>query len=204
VGAGLVASLARPGGNVTGLASMNDELSGKRLQLLKETLPRLSRVALLWERASDAGQLRATETAAKMLHVSTHTVEIRGANDYEAGFRGAQAAGAQGIIVLASPLFYADRARIVQLAARDRLPAMYHHKDFVVDTGGLMSYGADFRDLFRRAATYVDKILKGVNPADLPVQQPTRFELAINMKTAKALGLTIPQSVLFRADQVIR
>ena len=204
VGAGLVASLARPGGNVTGLASLNDELSGKRLELLKEALPRVARVGLLWDPYTDAGQLRATDAAGRALGTQVQTLEARGADDFESAFLAAQKGRAQAIIVLSSPLLYAHRARIVELAARNRLPAMYYHKDFVVDVGGLMAYGAHLEDLYRRAATYVDKILKGAKPADLPVEQPTRFELVVNVKTAKALGLTIPPSVLVRADQVIQ
>jgi ABC-type uncharacterized transport system substrate-binding protein len=201
---GLVASLARPGGNVTGLTTQSDELPGKWMQLLKETVPRISRVALLWHPESSAESVRASETAARSLRIRLQTLKVGRPDDFAAAFAEAQKNHTEAIIVLGGAFFYTHRARLVELAAKHRLPTMYGQKAFVVDAGGLMSYGANFHDLFRRAAGYVDKILKGAKPADLPVEQPTKFELAINLKTAKALGLTIPPSVLFRADEVIQ
>jgi len=203
VGRGLVASLARPGGNVTGFASQNDELPGKWMELLREALPRISRVAVLWDPDSDAGQLRAARLAAQTLGVQLHVLKVRRLDDVGAAFAEAESNRAEGLIVLGSPFLFTQRTRIVALAAKQRLPTLYHQKEFVVGSGGLMSYAADFEDLFRRAAGSVDKILKGTKAADLPIEQPTKFELVINLKTAKALGLTIPPSLLARADQVI-
>jgi putative ABC transport system substrate-binding protein len=204
VGEGIVASLARPGGNVTGLAFLSEGLPGKWVELLKEVLPGMSRVAVLWHPATEAGQLRVSETAARSLGVRLRALKVRRPDEFSPAFAEAQRNHAECLIVLSSPFFYAHRTRLVELAAKHRLPRMYHQQDFVVGSGGLMSYGPNLRDLFRRAATYVDKVLKGAKPADLPIEQPTRFELVINMKTAKALGLTIPQSVLARADEVIQ
>jgi putative ABC transport system substrate-binding protein len=201
---GLVASLARPGGNVTGLATQNEELAGKRMELLKETLPRLSRVAALWEPASDNGQLRASEAAARSLGLRLQVLKVKRPDDFGTAFAEAQKNRAEALIVLSSSVSFVHRTRLVELAAKQRLPTMYPQQEFVVGSGGLMSYGADFHDLFRRAATYVDKILKGTKPGDLPVEQPTKFELVINLKTAKALGLTIPQSLLAQADEIIQ
>jgi putative tryptophan/tyrosine transport system substrate-binding protein len=207
VGLGLAASLARPGGNVTGLITQNDELTGKWLELLKETLPRVSRVAVLWDVASSPQQLSGSESAARALGLRLHALKVRRGEDFATAFAEAQKTRAEALVVLASPVLWAHRTLLVELAARHRLPTMYHQKDFVVGSGvgsgGLMSYGADLADMFRRAATYVDKILKGARPSDLPIEQPTKFELVINLKTAKTLGLTIPPSVLARADQVI-
>jgi putative tryptophan/tyrosine transport system substrate-binding protein len=201
---GLVASLARPGGNATGFATQNDELPGKWMELVKETLPRVSRVAALFHPTYDGDvQLKASEAAARSLDVRLQTLKVERPDDFVKAFAEIQKNRAEALIVSSSPLFSAQRARLVEFAAKYRLPTIYHQKEFVVGSGGLMSYGPDFRDLFRRSATYVDKILKGAKPADLPVQQPTKFELVINLKTAKAIGLTIPQSVLGRADQVI-
>jgi len=204
VGLGLVASLARPGGNVTGFASLNEALPGKWMELLKETLPMVSRVAVLWDPASSTDPLRASEAAARALGVRLQTLKVGRPEVFGPAFVEAQENRAEGLVVLSSSFFYAHRARLVELAAKHRLPTMYFNKDIVVGSGGLMSYSADFHDLFRRAATYVDKILKGAKRADLPVEQPTKFELVINLKTAKALGLRIPQSVLIRADEVIQ
>ena len=198
---GFVQSLNRPGGNVTGFASQNDELPGKWTELLKEVLPKMSRVAVLWDPTSDASQLRAAEVGAKQIGVALHVLRVSRPEDFPAAFAEAQNTG-DGLVVLSAAVFAEHGAQLVALAVKHRLPTMYHQKDFVTG-GGLMSYGADIRDLFRRAAKYVDKILKGSKPADLPVQQPTKFELVINLKTAKALGLTIPPSLLQRADQVI-
>ena len=204
VKSGLVASLARPGGNITGLTSISTELSGKRLELLKEVVPRLLRVGTLWDPAAPDAALKwsETEVAARSLGLKLQSLEVRGPDDFESAFRTATKERAQAIITLRNPLLVLNGKRIAALAAKSRLPAVYDERSFV-DDGGLMSYGANLEDLYRRAATYVDKILKGAKPADLPIEQPTRFELVINMKTAKALGLTIPQSVLFRADRVI-
>jgi putative ABC transport system substrate-binding protein len=202
---GLVASLARPGGNVTGFATLYDELPGKWVELLKETLPTVSRVAVLWDRAGgEPRQVKTSEIAARSLGVRLQVLEVARPDDFGTAFTEAQKNHAEALVVLSSAFFFAHRTRLVELAAKHRLPAMYHQKEFVVSSGGLMSYGPDFHDLFRRAAIYVDRILRGAKPADLPVERPTKFELIINLKTAKALGLTIPQSVLLRADEIIQ
>jgi putative ABC transport system substrate-binding protein len=202
---GLVASLARPGGNATGFATQNDELPGKWMELVKEALPKVSRVAVVWHPAYDGGvQLKATEAAARSLGVRLQALKVERPDDFVTAFAEVQKNRAEALIVSSSALFYVHRTRLVEFAAKHRLPTIYHQSEFVVGSGGLMSYGADFHDLFRRSATYVDKILKGAKPGDLPVQQPTKFELVINMKTAKALGLTIPQSLLLRADEIIQ
>ena len=202
---GLVASLARPGGNATGFATQNDELPGKWMELVKETLPKVSRVAVLFHPTYDGGvQLKASEAAARSLGVRLQALKVERPDDFVTAFAEVQKNRAEALIVSSSGLFYLHRTRIVEFAAKHRLPTIYHQSGFVVGAGGLMSYGPDFHDLFRRSATYVDKILKGAKPGDLPVQQPTKFELVINLKAAKALGLTIPQSLLQRADQVIQ
>ncbi len=206
VQSGLVASLARPGGNVTGLSIFAPELEGKRLELLKEAVPRLSRVALLWNPANPALTVvfQQTQIAAKALRLTPQpVVEVRRVDDFELAFATIAGARPQALVVLVDRLLLAHRRRIVDFAANSRLPAMYGYRDYV-DAGGLMSYAPSNIDLFRGAAIYVDKILKGANPANLPVQQPAKFELIINLKTAKALGLTIPQSLLRRADELIR
>src|SRR5215470_5397580 len=182
---GLVASLARPGGNVTGLTSLSEELPGKWMELVKETLPRVSRVAVLWDPAGDPGQVKISELAARSLNVRLQVLKVGRSDGIEGAFTGAKENHAEALIVLGSPVFYAHRTRLIELAARRRLPTIYPQREFVAGAGGLMSYGADYRDQFRRAATYVDKILKGAKPADLPVQQPTKFELVVNLKTAK-------------------
>lgn len=205
VGSGLVASLARPGGNVTGLSTFaGPEMSGKQLELLKEIVPKLTHVVVLANPANPptAGFLREAERAARSLGVQLRIVEARSPNDLDGAFSTIKKERAGALLVIADPVLVKNRSRIVAFAASSRLPAMYPYSLFV-GVGGLMSYGANVTDLFRRAATYVDKILKGAKPADLPVEQPTKFELVINLRTAKALGLTIPQSVLIRADQVI-
>jgi putative ABC transport system substrate-binding protein len=205
VGTGLVASLARPGGNVTGFAFQSEELPGKWVELLKEAFPRLARAAVLWHPPTTlGGQLRVSEVAARSLGVRLQTLKVQRSDDLPVAFADARKERAEVLIALASPFFFAHRTRLVELAARHRLPTMYFQREFVVGSGGLMSYGPNLRDLFRRAAGYVDKILKGAKPADLPVEQPTKFELVVNLKTAKALGLTIPPSVLARADEVIQ
>jgi putative ABC transport system substrate-binding protein len=201
---GLVASLARPGGNATGFATQNDELPGKWLELVKETLPRVSRVAGLFHPTYDGGvQVKASESAARSLGVHLQVLKVESPDDFLGAFAEIQKNRAQALVVSSSPLFYLHRTRLIELAAKHRLPTIYHQSEFVVDSGGLMSYGPDFRDLFRRSATYVDKILKGAKPGDLPVEQPTKFELVINRKTVKTLGLTIPQSLLLRADRLV-
>ena len=204
VGSGLIASLARPGGNLTGLASQTDELPGKWMELLKETLPRLSRVAVLLDPANDIGQLKASEAAARSLGVHLQVLKVASPDDFGTAFAEAQKNRADALITLASPFLYAHRTRLVEPAAKHRLPTMYNNADFVVGSGGLRSYGPSFPDMFRRAAVYVDKILKGAKPADLPVEQPMKFELVINLKAAKQIGLTIPPNVLARADKVIK
>ena len=205
VGNGFVASLARPGGNITGLSTLAPEISGKQLELLKEIVPRLSRVAVLGSSAQpgNAQSLRATELAAGALGVQLQYLDILGPKDIETAFRAASKGRADAVLVLASPVLNSQRARVVDLAVKSRLPAIYPNPEFVED-GGLMTYGVSITDLFRRAATYVDKILKGAKPPDLPVEQPMKFELVINLKAAKQIGLTIPQSVLYRADKVIK
>jgi putative ABC transport system substrate-binding protein len=206
LGTGFVASLARPGGNVTGNSAISPELSGKRLELLREVVPGLSRVAFLWNPDVRGAVLdyNQTEGAARSLRLQLLSVEVPRAEDLDRAFSAVTKGRAQALIVPGlNPVLFANRGQIVSFAQRNRLPSMYAQKEYV-DAGGLMSYGPSSADLWRRAATFVDKILKGAKPADLPVEQPTRFELVINMKTAKALGLTIPQSVLLRADQIIQ
>ncbi len=204
VGTGLVASLARPGGNITGLTLISSELSGKRLELLKTVVPRVSRIAVLSNptAAASALQMKETEVAARVLGVQLQPLEVRGPDDFETAFQAATKAGAGALITLDDALIFTHRARTVKLAAKSQLPAIYGYREFV-DAGGLMSYAANLVDMYRRAAVYVDKILKGAKPADLPVEQPMKFELVINLKTAKALGITFPPSLLLRADQVI-
>jgi putative ABC transport system substrate-binding protein len=201
---GLAASLARPGGNVTGLTILSDELPGKWMDLLKEVIPGISRVAVLSEPQFTADQLRVSEAAARSLGLRLQVLNVRRQDELETAFAEAKKNRAEALIVLSSALFFVDRAAVVALAAKQRLPTIYHQKEFVVGSDGLMSYGPDFSDLFRRAAGYVDKILKGAKPGDLPIERPTKFELVINLKTARTLGLTIPQSLLQRADAVIR
>jgi putative ABC transport system substrate-binding protein len=205
VGAGLVASLARPGGNLTGLSLMSPELAGKRLELLKEAVPMASRVGVLFNPAS-TGEVplwRETEGAARALGVQLHALEVRRADDLERAFATATSAGVGALIVWRDFLIETHRIRTLQLAAQSRLPVMSELREFVED-GGLLAYGPSLPDSFRRAATYVDKILKGATPGDLPMEQPTKFELVLNLKTAQALGLSIPPTLLFQADEVIR
>jgi putative tryptophan/tyrosine transport system substrate-binding protein len=208
VGDGLVASLARPGGNITGLTFLGPELVPKRLELLKEALPGVSRVAALWhpgaygERTMSA-MVQETEAAARTLGMHLQLVEVRGPDEFDRAFATITSAHADALLVLPSAMLFNERRRLVDLAARHRLPAMYQLGEFV-ELGGLMAYGASITDLVRRSATHVDKILKGATPADLPVEQPTKFELGINLKTAKALGLTMPPTLLFQADKVIQ
>ena len=205
-GAGFVASLARPGGNVTGLSTLSPELSGKRLELLREVVPGLSRVALLWNPDSRGNLLdyKETEVVARSLHMELQSVELSRVEDLDDAFSAVTNGRAQALIVPGgNPVTVTKRAQVASFAQRSRLPSMFGAREYV-DEGGLMSYGPSVVDLFRRATTYVDKILKGAKPADLPVEQPTKFELVINLKTAKALGLTIPPALLRRADHVIQ
>ena len=202
VGVGLVASLAHPGGNVTGISSVGADLAAKRLELLKQFIPSLSTITFIWRDAPiGRAQLRETEAAARMLGIQIHTAEIRGLDDLGKVF---QTAGtrAQAVVVPRNPITFEHRRRVADLAAQHRLPAIYDDAEFA-EAGGLLTYGPSLRENYRRAAHFVDKILKGARPADLPVEQPTKFELVINLKTAKALGLTIPPPLLLRADQVI-
>src|SRR5258707_1121229 len=204
VGLGLVASLARPGGNVTGLSYFNEAIIAKRVQLLKECVPGLAQIAVLRNPsvAVHATFWQETEVAARTLGVALQPLDVRGPEDFEAAFAAATRGNAHALVAFDDPLTVAYRPRIVALAASSRLPAMYGFREFP-DEGGLMSYGASFVDLLRRAATFVDKILKGAKPADLPIEQPTKFELVINRKTANALGLTVPPTLLAQADEVI-
>ncbi|MBI3706662.1 MAG: ABC transporter substrate-binding protein [Proteobacteria bacterium] len=204
VGAGLVASLARPGGNVTGLSRLAPEAEEKRLELLKETLPKASRVAFLWDPANPGLTIRykAGEVAARALGIELQSLEVRRPDQLRSALEAAVRERA-GALIVPSPMVSAHRSRIVDLAGNKRLPLIYDTREFVDEVGVLMSYGSSLADSWRRAAIYVDKILKGANPSDLPVEQPTKFELVINLKTAKALGLTIPPSILVRADEVI-
>jgi ABC-type uncharacterized transport system substrate-binding protein len=208
VSSGLVTSLARPGGNVTGLSLLFPELIGKCLELLKQAVPGASRIAVLQQRTAVPERTQArivgeAEVAARALGVRPHFVWVQGPADIDRAFSEATKAHAGALAVLSTPMFSSERRRLVDLAAKTRLPTVYSFSIYV-EAGGLMSYGPSVPDLARRAATYVDKILKGAKPADLPVEQPTKFELVINLKTAKALGLTIPQSLLARADEVIQ
>jgi putative ABC transport system substrate-binding protein len=202
---GLVASLARPGGNITGLSLLAPEIVGKQLQLLKEAVPKVSRVAVLCNPAnlSSAPQLREAEVAARPLGVRLQILEARSPDEFESAFAAMTRERVGSLLVLGDPLFFQQRTRLADLAAKSRVPAMYGVSEHA-EAGGLIAYSANVSDVYRRAATYVDKILKGAKPADLPVEQPTTFELVINLKTARALGLTIPQTVLIRADQVIQ
>jgi putative tryptophan/tyrosine transport system substrate-binding protein len=204
VGSGLIASLARPGGNITGLATLAPELSGKQLELLKEIVPTLARVAVLESpgNSGNAPSLRETERAGQAFDVKIQRIDITH-NDIESAFQMATNARADAILVLSSPFATSQRKKITTLAAQNRLPAVSDRVEFVED-GGLMTYSVSSTDLFRRAAIYVDKILKGSTPADLPVEQPTKFELVINLKTAKQIGLTVPPNFLARADRVIK
>ena len=205
VRSGFVASLARPGGNVTGLSALTTELSGKRLELLKEIVPRLSRVAVLgFSNNPDNDQaVREVELAAGALRVQLHYLDVPGPSEIENVFRAAIKGRAEAVLLLAGSVFILQRKQIAVLAAKSRMPAMYPRNEYVED-GGLMSYATSLTDLSRRTATYVDKILKGAKPAELPVEQPTKFGLLINLKAAKQIGLTIPPNVLARADKVIK
>ena len=202
---GLVASLARPGGNITGLSEITPEMAGKRLELLKEIVPKLSRVAMLWDPGNDASALswKEVQSPARQLGLHLHSLEARSPKDFDRAFEDATKARAGALGVMPAQLFGANLKRIADLAAKSRLPSIWHLSEFV-DSGGLAAYGPDRSDQFRRAAIYVDKILKGAKPAELPVEQPTKFEFVINLKAAKHIGVTIPPNVLARADRVIK
>jgi putative tryptophan/tyrosine transport system substrate-binding protein len=206
VGAGLVASLARPGGNISGLTQdVGDELWGKRLELLKEVVPKLSRVAILWRPSFEpnATRKKPTEEVAQKLGLVVRFTEFQEADDFKNAFASMGKERVGGVLVFGDPVAFERRAQIADFAVRNRLPTIYNIREFV-EVGGLMSYGASLADQWRRAATYVDKILKGAKPAELPVEQPMKFELIINLKTAKQIGVTIPPNVLARADKVIK
>jgi putative ABC transport system substrate-binding protein len=205
VGSGFIASLARPGGNVTGLSTLAPEISGKQLELLKEILPKLARVTVIGtsSRQGTAQSLKELQSAAAVLGVKVQYLDVEHPKDIEIAFRAATKDRADAFLVLQSPLFNPQRVQIAEFALKNRLPAIYPRREFV-EEGGLMSYGVSISDLDRRAATYVDKILKGAKPANLPVEQPTKFEFIINLKTAKQIGLTIPPNVLARSDKVIK
>jgi len=205
VGTGLVSSLARPGGNITGLSVMTPDLNGKRLELLKEAFPGVARVAFLGGTGGTRGNLPLTEmeAAAKALGVRLLSAEVRTLDDLDSAFARAKREGAQALITTPSPLINTQQPQVLDFAAKNRLPAMYPTSEFV-EAGGLMSYAPNYTDLFRRAADFVDRILKGTKPADIPVEQPTKFEFAINLKAAKQIGVTIPPKVLAQADRVIK
>jgi len=205
VAVGLVDSLARPGGNITGVTNVSSVLAGKRLELLKETVPKLSRVAVHWypEVPGSKLQWQESQLAGRELGLELYSMEVSNADKYDDAFKGALKARSTALAVTLNPLAVSNRKLIADLAAKNRLPAIYPGQDFV-HSGGLMSYGPDRAEPYRRVAVYVDKILKGAKPADLPVEQPTKFELMINLKTAKALGLTIPPIVMMRAERVIK
>ena len=203
-GSGLVASVGRPGGNVTGLSLLAPEITARQLQLLREAVPKAVRVAVLSNptNAYTAVLIKEAEAAARSLAVRVQLLGVREANAFDRAFSAVRKERADALLVLADPTFVFHRTRIVEFANQNRLPAMYPHREYA-EAGGLMAYGTDLRDNYRRGASYVDKILKGAKAADLPVEQPTKFELVINVKTARVLGLTIPQSLLLRADQII-
>ncbi len=205
VGLGFATSLARPGGNITGLSSLSPELSGKRLELLKEAVPKLARIAVLWNVANPGTVIAFQELqdAARVLKLRVQSLEVRQTEDLAPAVKAVTRQRTVGLLTLLDPLVVSQRTRIVELAAEKRLPAMYPTKEFV-EAGGLMAYGPDLVDSYRRAAIFVDKVLKGAKPADLPVEHPTKFNFAVNLKTAKALGITFPPFILIRADQVIQ
>jgi len=204
VGSGLVSSLARPGGNITGLSLMAPDLDGKRLELLKEAFPKVARVAFLWEGGSRGNPvLTGMEPAGKALGLKLQSLPVRGLDDFEGAFARAKRDGAQALITAPGPLINTQRRQVLDFAAKNRLPAMYPVSEFV-EAGGLMSYAPNYTDSWRRAADFVDKILKGTKPAEIPVEQPMKFEFVISLKAAKQIGLTVPPNVLVRADKVIR
>jgi ABC-type uncharacterized transport system substrate-binding protein len=205
VGIGYVASLARPGGNITGLSFMLTEVSGKRLELLQEAVPKLSHVAVLWNPAVPSSTLgfKETQTAAHALGLPLQSLEVRGPDEFDQAFAAMTREHADALVVLSNPLFFGHRRQLAELAVKHRLPAIFLFREYV-EAGGLMAYGANLNAMYRRAAYYVDRILKGTKPADLPVEQPTKFELVINLKTAKALEIAVPPSLLLLADEVIQ
>jgi putative ABC transport system substrate-binding protein len=203
VGEGLVSNLARPGGNVTGLSNLSPDLSGKRIEILQEAFPKIARVAVLVAPSEEGGQLKATDDSARTLKLQIQAFEVHSRNDIENAFKTMKKQSHDAFIVFGSGVTFEHRKFLADQLARTRRPAMLPHSAFV-ESGGLMSYGPNFSDLYRRAAVYLDKILKGTKPADLPVEQPKKFEFIINLKTAKQIGLTIPPNVLARADRVIR
>ena len=205
VGTGLVSSLARPGGNITGLSIMAPDLDGKRLELLKEAFPKVARVVFLWDAGGSRGNpaLIDMEAAAKALGVKLLSLEVRGLGDFESAFARAKRDGAQALITVSGPAIITAQRQVFEFAAKNRVPAMYPNSEYV-EAGGLMSYGPSFTDLFRRAADFVDKILKGTKPAEIPVEQPTKFEFVVNLKAAKQIGVTVPPNVLARADRVLK
>ena len=205
VGSGFVASLSRPGGNITGLSTLAPELSGKRLELLREVIPKLARVAIVGTstQPGHAQAIKELELAAEAFKVQIQYLDVLDSKDIETAFRGATKARADGVLTLTSPLLSSQRARLAELAVKNRIPAIYNDIQFV-EAGGLICYGVSFLHLDRHAATYVERILKGAKPADLPVEQPTKFEFVINLKAAKQIGLTIPPNMLVRADKVIK
>jgi putative tryptophan/tyrosine transport system substrate-binding protein len=205
VGSGLVTNLAHPGGNVTGLSLMSTDLNAKRLQLLKEAIPRLTRVAILWnpDTPYHTKVVEDLKAVAPLLSIELSFVGVRTPEEFGPAFSAISQAHAQALYVIDDPFFFTHRMTLLKLASKVRLPAVYGQRPFA-DPGGLMSFGPNFGDVFRRSAAYVDKILKGAKPGDLPIEQPTKFEFVVNLKTAKALGITIPQSILVRADEVIR
>jgi putative ABC transport system substrate-binding protein len=204
VATGLVESLARPGGNVTGLSQMTVEMVGKRLELLREMVPKLSRVAVLWNPQGAAATLnwKEIQLPARQMGVQLHSLEVRSPDDFDQALEDATRARADALFIIADPVVVTNLKRIADLAAKSRLPSIFQLSEFA-DAGGLVAYGPDLADMFRRAATFVDKVLKGAKPGDLPIEQPTKVELVVNLKTAKALGITVPQSVRLRADRVI-
>jgi putative tryptophan/tyrosine transport system substrate-binding protein len=204
VGTGIVGSLAHPGGNITGLSQMNPDLVGKRLELIKEIVPNPSPMAVLWNPDDPISRLTWNETQlpARKLGIEIHSLEVRDSATLDRALAEAAKARAGAIAIMPNPVFVTNLKRIAEFAAQNRLPSMFHLREFA-DAGGLLSYGVDRSDLFRRAATYVDKILRGAKPADLPIEQPTKFELVINLKTAKALGLAVPDKLVALADEVI-
>ena len=205
VGSGLVTNLAHPGGNITGFSNMLVELSAKRLELLKEAIPRAARIAVLWNPATPwhIAAIEDLKGPAASSSIELVALSVRSPAEFSSALSRAKRARAQALYVFDDALFLVHRAKLVKLASESRLPAIYGARDFP-EEGGLMSYGADYRDLYRRSASYVDKILRGANPGDLPIEQPTKFELVVNLKSARALGLDIPPSVLLRADEVIK
>ena len=198
-----MASLSHPAGNITGFTNLSPDLGGKRLELLNESFPTVIRVAYLWNPDRPAIELKDMQDAARRMSLQLQSLEVRSEADFDRAFELALKNRSQALMTWANPLFNTHQNQIIEFVIKNRLPAIFHAREFV-DAGGLMSYAPDFLAIYRRAAVYVDKILKGAKPADLPVEQPTKFELVVNLKTAKQMGLTIPDSVLFRADRVIK